>query len=254
MNLSEPRPTRLDLHLHLGGVPVRINPLFWAASAILGIRYYADPEAGSIGYSAFWMAAVLAFVLLHEMGHVLVGRLFGMRGEVVLYGLGGLTLGVEGLPRRWQRGVVLLAGPLVGLLVLAAVWGLTGLPIAAAIRDPAWRAVVANGLAIVVRINYYWAVLNLLPLWPLDGGRIACEVGEGLFGRWGRVAALCLCILTVGVLVVGVVLSMSWRANFTLDPRYFLVMEERSIWLLFCFLLWLRSFRALWPEEQAPPI
>ena len=111
MNVPEPSQSRYDLAWRMCGVPVRITPLFWAASVLLGLRYYLDPEKGSLGYFAFWMAAVLASVLAHQFGQVLVGRLFGMRGEVVLFGLGGRTLGLAGLQRRWQRVVVLLAGP-----------------------------------------------------------------------------------------------------------------------------------------------
>src|SRR5271165_6907136 len=128
MKHLESRQNRFDLHCRLAGVPVRVTPLFWLSSAILGIRYYADPEGGSLGYFLFWMMAVLASVLLHEMGHVVACRLFGVRPEVVLSGLGGVTLGIEELKRRSQRLVILLAGPAMGFLVVAGIWGLTFIP------------------------------------------------------------------------------------------------------------------------------
>jgi Zn-dependent protease len=249
MKELQPKQTAFDLRFRLGGVPIRIHPLFWVASALLGIRDYADPEVGGLGCFAFWMAAVLVSVLLHELGHVCVGRLLGMRGEVVLYSLGSLTLGLDTLPRRRQRLAVLLAGPLVGLLIVAGVWGITWLPFPAALREPRWQTPIATGLAIVVWINLYWALLNLLPLWPLDGGRMACEIGEGLFGRRGVTAALVLSLVVAGLLAVWVMVQMSWLLNFRYDPRYTLLMEHWAVVLLFCFLFWVRGFGALWPAE-----
>ena len=252
MKVQEPRQTRFDLRLHLCGAAIRIHPLFWASSALLGVRYYADPEGGSIGWFAFWMTAVLASVFLHELGHLFAGRLFGMRGEVVLSGLGGAVLGLDALPRRWQRVVVLLAGPLVGFLVVAGIWGLTWVPFPAALSEEGWQSAIATSVAMVVWINYDWALLNLLPLWPLDGGRIAVEVGEGLFGRGGLVVALVLSLVVSALLAIWAMLQISWRLEFPYDPRYALYLQHYSILLLYCFLFWLRGFRALWPEQ--PPV
>jgi stage IV sporulation protein FB len=252
MKTPEPQPTRFDLHGQLFGTPIRIQPAFWVSSALLGIRYYTDPEGGGIGYFAFWMVAVLVSVLLHECGHVLAGRLFGLRGEIFLGGLGGQLTGLDSLPRRWQRVIVLLAGPSVQLLILAGIWAITAPAFPAATLSGGWRTAIGTGMAMVGWLNASWALLNLLPLWPLDGGRLACEVGEGLFGRRGVAGALWLCVASTGALAVFLVLELSWRLEvLRYDPRYVLSLEQFSVLLLFCFLLWLRAFRALWPD--APP-
>jgi membrane-associated protease RseP (regulator of RpoE activity) len=249
VTVPEPRATRLDLRFRLFGVPVRVSPLFWASGAILGVLYYAGPDTGTFAWFLFWMAAVLVSVLVHELGHVLAGRLFGMRGRVVLYGLGGLTLGVDDLPRRWQRIVVLLGGPLAGFLVVAGVWGLTFLPPA---TDP--NVAIAIGLDEVwlLKINLYWALLNLVPLWPLDGGRLAAEVGEGLFGRRGVTAALVLCLIVSGLLAIEVAMLIAAQLDDRFNPFYILRLMYFCALMLFCFLFWMRTFRALWPEAQPP--
>jgi stage IV sporulation protein FB len=253
MKVPEPGHTRFDLRWRLGGVPVRINPLFWLAAALLGLKYYLDPEAGGPGYFLFWMAAALLSVLAHQFGQVLAGRLFGLRGEVVLFGLGGRTLGIDDLPRRRQRVLVLLAGPLVNGLIVAAVLGLTYTPFPTVFLDWGWAPAIATGAAILVRINLYWALLNLVPLWPLDGGRSACAIGEGLLGRRGLGAALGLSLILAGGLGVWVTLEMSREISrheqSPFDQRYVLHLTEFTILLLFCFLLWMLSFRALWPAE-----
>ncbi len=260
MKVQEPLHTRLELRFRLLGLPGRISLLFWIAAAALGVRYYADPEIASFGWFAFWMAAVLASVLFHELGHVLVGRLSGLRGQVVLHELGGLTMGVDDLPRRWQRVGVLLAGPLAGALVVAGIWGLTYLPL------PDWsaqtRTAVAIGVKILLVINVFWTAVNLLPLWPLDGGRVACEIGEGLFGPRGAKAALVLCLATTVLLTLVATALLSLHLNVRFDvplhlPEWLRETEMSRLWhlqygflIFYCYLLWVRTFRALWPETK----
>ncbi len=244
--LAAPRSTRFDLCWRGGGVPFRITPLFWFSCALLGLRYYADPDGGSLGYLLFWMVAACASVLLHELGHLLVGRLFGMQAEIILYALGGMTTGVEVLSRRWQRLLVLLAGPALQLLFVSLLWGITWFPFPPVFRDWGWQAPIANGLFILFWINLCWALLNLMPLWPLDGGRLACEIGEAIFGRKGQSIALSLSIVCAGLLAVAATLQLSRRLSFPYDPRYLLYLTEYCISILYLFLLWLRNFSELW--------
>src|SRR5580700_6241444 len=121
MNIPEPDRTPFDLCLRLRGVSLRIQPLFLLSSAALGIRCYADPEDGSLGYFAFWIVAALVCVFVHALGQALVGRLFGIRCGIVLDGLGSQIVGVESSPRLWQRVSVLLAGPAVSFLLVTGI-------------------------------------------------------------------------------------------------------------------------------------
>jgi stage IV sporulation protein FB len=250
VRLDAPRPTRFDLCWRVGGVPFRITPLFWFSCALLGLRYFADPEAGSLGYFLFWMLAACASLMLHELGHLLVGRLLGMQGETILYGLGGMTTGVEALSRRWQRLLVLLAGPAVQLLFVSLLWALAWLPFPGVFREWGWQAPIANGLFILLWINLYWALLNLIPLWPLDGGRMACEIGEAIFGPRGRSIGLSFSIVCAGLLAMAATLQLSSRLSFPYDPRYLLYLMEYCISILYLFLLWLRNFSELWNANK----
>jgi len=253
MQLPEPRRTRFDLRWRFLGSPVRATPLFWVAVALLGFRYDADPEAGSLGYFAMWMLAAIGAIFLHDLGQILVGRFFGMRGEVVLYGLGGPTLGVEDLPRRWQRVIVLLAGSALQLVFVAAIWGVTYLSYPESLDGSELRSLIANGVAIVFRANYYWALLNLLPIWPLDGGRIACEIGEAIFGRRGGTAALVLSLMTCAAAAIFVTIGLGADLDYRFDPRYLLYLEHYTVLLGFCFLFWIRAFQALWSARALSP-
>ncbi|HEV3386685.1 MAG TPA: hypothetical protein VG097_17850 [Gemmata sp.] len=253
MNFTETGRTRFEIRSRLCGVPLRIEPLFWSSVAVLGIRYYADPEAGSLGYFIFWIAAVLGCVLLHALGQAGVGRLFGMRGEIVLYSLGSQILGLDKLSRCWRRTAVLLAGPMVQFVLVACIWGLTAIPFPKTLGDWGWQSPIANGVAILVRIALAWGLLNIAPLWPLAGGRIALDVGETLFGRKGKTSALVLSLAFTAILSVWVVFEMSWRLENRYDPLYSIYLLEGIIQLFFCFVLWLQSFKALWPGENSTP-
>jgi Zn-dependent protease len=246
----EPRQTSLDVRFSLGGVTFRIHPNFWLAAALLGVRYYLDPEAGSFGYFAFWIIAATVCVLLRAWAQVCIGRRLGMRGSVVLFGLGSQIRGVELLPRCWKRCIVFVSGPFVQLLIAACLIGLVEVvPFPESLSND-WRAAIATGFAILIQLNLAWGLLTLAPIWPLDGGRAAVDVGETLLGQRGKTLALLISLVIAALLSMWVVMLLSWHLSFPFDPRYLLHLGEGVIHLLFCFLLWLCAFRALWPDDS----
>ncbi|MCI0681938.1 MAG: site-2 protease family protein [Gemmataceae bacterium] len=207
MNLFEdslaPR-TRFDLNFRLGDVPVRIHPFFWLSTAILG--YNAGPDGERFKYLLLWVAIAFVSILVHELGHVLMGRWFGRRGHIVLTGFCGLAVGSGDVPQRWQRIAVSLAGPGAGFLLAALVtggfWlynpGITlfllgalfgvGVPLAPDVVIP--HEVVWFIIFQLMRINIFWGLVNLLPIWPLDGGQVSREICERYRGRDGMRLAL----------------------------------------------------------------
>jgi stage IV sporulation protein FB len=190
--LLEPEPTPYDLRFRLFDVPVRVHPMFWVFTAILGWNFWNDY---GFPYLALWVGCVFASVLLHEMGHVLMGRAFGTRGHIVLYTFGGLATGSTDLRRRWQRIAVLAAGPLAQLVLLVPIWAVAG-GVVPKIHPFLPPTTTELALSMLWRINLWWPLLNLLPVWPLDGGQISREALEGGLGARGVQAAL---ILSIGV-------------------------------------------------------
>src|SRR5262249_22343115 len=136
--------------------------------------YVNEPGRG-LPYLFAWVVCVFVSILLHEFGHILMGRLFGSHGYIVLYGFGGLAVGSSDLLRRWQRILVSLAGPLAQLLLFALLWAV-GPPLVAGLEGKGAREFAEEILHQLVWINLGWAVLNLLPIWPLDGGKISREL------------------------------------------------------------------------------
>jgi Zn-dependent protease len=173
--LLEPGPSPYDLNFRLFGTPVRVAPWFWLVSAIFGWKF---AERLGLAYLGLWIACAFFSILLHEFGHVWAGRAFGSDGSIVLYSFGGLAIGSNDVRQRWERIVVSLAGPgiqlaLYGALKLAEYRmgekGFDDLPPALQIT-----------LGMLMWINLFWPLFNLMPVWPLDGGMVTREICTGL--------------------------------------------------------------------------
>ena len=249
MLLPEPPSNRWELHWRMFGAEVRIRPIFWASCVLLGLPYYQYPEIGGMGAFWFWIAAVLVSLLAHETSHILVARLFGVRPRSVLSALGGQVYGLDEL-KRWQRVLVLLAGVLGNLLIYGILWLATSertpLPVARLGRE--WSTFIGNAVVVSMMINALWGLLNVLPLWPLDGGRIAVEVGDALLGRRGQTLALLLSLAVCLLLSLSVVGWARLSLIDRFDRRYRIYLSLFCIMVLYCYIFWLVTFRALWGD------
>jgi stage IV sporulation protein FB len=168
--LAEPQPSPYDLRFDLFGTRVRIHPLFWLFNAILG---WQAMERGFL-YLLIWVVAVFVSILLHEFGHIWMGKLFGSEGYIVLYSFGGLAVGSNDLRRRWQRILVLLAGPGIQLAFYGLIW--LGEKAMSPEQEARLSQPVRELLWSLTWINLVWALFNLLPVWPLDGGQVCREL------------------------------------------------------------------------------
>jgi Zn-dependent protease len=161
--------------LQVAGIPVRIEPTFLLVIVLLGL-----PQSPL--HLASWVVIATVSVLLHELGHAVAFRAYGIRPSILLHGFGGLTSGSGELSAR-QRIVVSLAGPLSAVVVFGVpavlVWATGAVPDGDA----------ATILRQVIWINVGWSLVNLLPVLPLDGGQVFLDVCEILTGGRGRRAA-----------------------------------------------------------------
>ncbi len=174
MFLSEPAESPFDLRFWLFGTHIRVHPWFWLLSAVLGWGVTAEGGRNGLLYLVLWILCVFVSILIHEFGHVFMGRLFGSHGHIVLYSFGGLAVGSNALNKGWQRFLVSFAGPLIQFVLLAVVFaaGVVLLPNV----PKAWRDPAGMTWSFLIEINLFWPILNLLPIWPLDGGQMAREV------------------------------------------------------------------------------
>lgn len=163
--LCMPAPTPFDLNFRLLGIPVRVSPWFWLVSVILFSNNSSELEPTLV-----WVACVFVSILVHELGHGLTAQAFGYRAEIALYGMGGLCSCESDRQTFWQKLAVLFAGPGAGFVLFGLTYGFAMFALPSMSRDISPYLLMA--IAFLVHINLWWGLLNLLPLWPLDGGQI----------------------------------------------------------------------------------
>lgn len=188
--LVEPPRTNYDLNFRLLGFPVRVHPLFWLGAVLIGASAMErGPE-----FMLIWVAVVFVSILVHELGHAVAFRRFGVESHLVLYVFGGLAVPWGDVRGRWRRVAVALAGPVAGFVLLGLVWGSN--------RVHPWAATNPHAFALfvyLVLVNLYWGVLNLLPVVPLDGGRVSEEVCGTVWRQRGLRVSLRISMVVAGL-------------------------------------------------------
>ncbi len=160
--------------LRLFGIPIRLHFTFILLFVFLIVSSTADKESGFS--SVIYIAALFASVALHEVGHALLARRAGIRTlEIVLFPIGGVSR-LERDPKPREELWISAAGPLVNFLIAAVLiaflaWRHSILPLSALAQPTD-----ANLLQRIAAGNLILAVFNLLPAFPMDGGRILRSV------------------------------------------------------------------------------
>jgi stage IV sporulation protein FB len=240
----EPERTQFDLSWRMLGAPVRVHPWFWVMSLMLGW----DNSHEGLEYVFIWVVCVFVSILVHEFGHVLMGRLFGAHSHVVLHALGGLAVGSSALHNRWQRIAVYLAGPGAGFILGGFFWLVSP-------SDNAQLPPLASAaLEFMIWINVGWGILNLLPIWPLDGGRVCRDYLDWAMPEKGLKISLAVSIITCGLLAVNALTFWSSRhALPLLDEIKFFRGIGGLYNALFFGALALNSYQALQQESARRP-
>lgn len=181
LSLGEPPPTQADLNFRLFGIPVRVSPWFWGVTLLLGLggAESAKPERVLI-----WVAVVFVSILVHEFGHALMQRFFGGHPWVTLYGLGGLASCNDCDRSTRAQLLISFAGPMAGflfaglvVLVLVASGRFQGFEISwAPVQWKFFGSALDIAVAYLLFVNIAWGLVNLLPIYPLDGGQISREL------------------------------------------------------------------------------
>ncbi len=154
-------------NLRVFGVPIRLHFTFLLLLVFLIFIGIGGTQSG--GTSAVYIAALFGSVLVHELSHALVARLYGLRTrEIVMFPIGGVSR-LETQPKPKQEPLIALAGPaanlIIGLILLATQHEFLPLEKLSAPTD-------ANLIERIALGNLLLGVFNLLPAYPMDGGRI----------------------------------------------------------------------------------
>ncbi len=150
----------------IAGVPVSASPWY-----LLLLYMFAR---GDLLRGVIWACGITLGLLVHELGHALVARYLRHNPSITLHGFGGLT-SRERSGRDVEEAAIIAAGPAAGLLLALVIWGLWQVTIhvlATPDGQVAFPRAVYEGFQAVLMPSVTWNILNLIPLWPLDGGQL----------------------------------------------------------------------------------
>lgn len=153
----------------IAGIRIELHVTFLLLLGFIAVRQgllTGHPEHALRSVSLILM--VFGCVLLHELGHALAARRYGIRTrDIILLPIGGVAR-LERMPEKpIQEIVVAIAGPAVNVVIAAVLWGVRG-GLSGTSELP-----LGGGLAeSLLSINLLMVGFNLIPAFPMDGGRV----------------------------------------------------------------------------------
>lgn len=206
----------------VSGIRIRIHVTFLLLLVLLGASFWQQGGMAAAANGLAYILLLFLCVVLHEFGHILTARRFGAETvDVVLLPIGGVAR-MKSIPEQpGQELAVALAGPFVNLLIAAVLVYVVGAErLTGGIAQPGANLAVLPQLALA---NLFLALFNLIPAFPMDGGRalrallsyrlgrgaataLATRIGHGLaigFGIFGFMVGNPLLILVAAFVYFG---------------------------------------------------
>lgn len=183
--------TPMFVDFRVFGVPTRVHAWFLLTVAVVW-DLSGGPEAP---WASLLIALFLSIqgILGHELGHALVGRAFGLVPEIHLAAFMGVTRWTGGRPPgTWKSILISVAGPLVNLFSGGLIFGASRLLPAEPSR------LVAYAIEVGLWLNLGLGIFNLLPVLPLDGGKVMALIFEKVSKDNGLRAAHIVSLVLLG--------------------------------------------------------
>ncbi|MBP1603835.1 MAG: Peptidase, partial [Acidobacteria bacterium] len=175
----------------VSGIPIYLHGTFLLLIAIVGLSDWArEQSAVAAGAGVLFVLAVFGTVVLHEFGHALMARRYGIRTrDITLLPIGGVAR-IERMPEVPRQELwVALAGPAVNIVIAAVTYAVLA---AGRLTTPgSWLSLPNDVVGRFLEINIWLAAFNLIPAFPMDGGRaLRALLAERLdYVRATRIAA-----------------------------------------------------------------
>ena len=168
----------------VAGTEVKVHLTFFILVAFWAMAGYQQGDMPGAWLALLSLLALFACVLLHEFGHILMAKRFGVRTpDVILLPIGGVAR-LERIPDEpKQELLIALAGPAVTLAIVVLLY----LVLILSGHAPSLSGLEPAGpfLENLMRVNLYLLIFNLFPAFPMDGGRVLRAL---LASRLGLVA------------------------------------------------------------------
>ena len=175
-------------------IPLKLSPAFFITAGLIGfINSY------SLIGTIVWIGIILVSVLVHEYGHALTSLYFGQSPKIELVAFGGVTIPEGKKLKGWKEFLVVLMGPVFGLLLFAGALLLARMQVL-----PTFAQSIVTILAIV---NLFWTIINLLPILPLDGGQLVRIILEKMLGSKAFKVTLYISIVLGALFAIGFFLT-----------------------------------------------
>lgn len=160
----------------IAGIDVKLH---WTFLLLLGWIAVSFAMQGDGIASALWGSALLVSVfgcvLLHELGHALAARPFGIKTrDITLLPIGGLAR-LDRMPRDPKQELwIAIAGPLVNVVIAAGLWGVLFAlnRVQPVVPESLVTGTTAGFVSNLMWLNIAMVLFNLLPAFPMDGGRV----------------------------------------------------------------------------------
>jgi len=165
----------------VAGTIVRVHITFLLFLAWIFAASYASNGAASAWNTLLFVVLLFLCVLLHEFGHIFTARAFGVSTPyVTLLPIGGVAQ-LERIPEEpWEEFLIAIAGPLVNfaITIVLVLVGANLTPAAATAVDNTHIAMIDR----LAAVNLFLALFNLIPAFPMDGGRVLRALLAARFG------------------------------------------------------------------------
>ena len=153
------------------GITLRLHVTFLIFLAFIAYGGFADAGVSGAGWAVAMFSAIFACIALHELGHSVVAQQLGVQVKsITLLPIGGVAA-LRSIPENpWHEIAITVAGPMVNAAIACALIPFTGLPshllLVAMPHDP------HGFLLSLVQSNIALFLFNLVPAFPMDGGRL----------------------------------------------------------------------------------
>jgi stage IV sporulation protein FB len=155
----------------IAGIEVRIHLTFFLLLGWFGVESYQAEGMRVALHTVGLMCMVFLCVLLHEFGHAFAARRYGIRTpDITLFPFGGVAR-IERMPENPKQEIVIaLAGPAVNVMIASALW--LGLLVAGLSGRVDPMRLEGSLVAELLAVNVWLVLFNLIPAFPMDGGRV----------------------------------------------------------------------------------